>query len=932
MGDGPLDLEFFVGNDFHRRRCPACGHNFWALPNDEGQYVHGELCGDSPCVEYSFLGAPVIPDAYDLDSMRELYLGFFERRGHTRMVRYPVVARWRADIYLTIASIADFQPHVTSGLVPPPANPLTISQPCIRLNDMASVGRSGRHLTNFEMMAHHAFNSPAEKVYWQNETVRLCHELYSDELNIKPELITYKENPWVGGGNGGQALEVLAGGLELATLVFMNLTDDPNGPIELKGQRFSEQELAIVDTGYGLERMVWASSGTPTLYEAIYPDIVKFVSEQAGVAELLADPTTARIIGLNARIAGVLNVDLGTNLSALRKEVLARLRQEGLKLSMDELLAAVEPLERVFAVTDHARCLAFMFGDGIVPSSVKSGYLARMVARRTLGLLEQLGCPDLLPELIDIHLKGLGNFPELVKARDHIQAIVELEVVRYRDTLARGRRAVSRYLAENPKSGVGIDQLIHFYESAGLPPQVVANEAASHGVEVEVPADFTAQVAVAHSTEETPEAEAERSLDLPPTVPLYYSRPPGRTFESKVLWSEGHEVVMDATGFYPEGGGQPCDLGHLAFGDGKGSKVVDVKKFGEVIVHTLDGPAPPAGSMVKGEVDWERRMAHVRHHTGAHVVGAAARRLLGGHIWQAGASKTAERARLDITHYQRLTAEQLDDIERIANEIVLADESVEHVELPRAEADARFGHVLYQGGVPPGSKIRVLRIGEDDERIVDVQACGGTHAARTGEVGYLKLLGTTRVQEGVERLEFAAGPAAVTRVQEREAWLREAADQLGVPADQLPATARRFFGEWKERGKEVERLQKQLAKGGGSGLTSEEVGGVTVHWGVREGAAMAELQSMARELTEKPGSLALLGATPEGSPKGVLLAAVADDAPQGLHCGKLMQAGARAGGGKGGGKPNIAQGACPAEGIEAAVAAMVEAARAQLSG
>ena len=934
MGDGPLDLKFFLKNGFHRRRCPACGYHFWTLPDEQGKFVHGELCGDSPCVEYSFLGAPVIPKVHDLDSMRELYLGFFEKRGHTRLDRFPVVARWRNDIYLTIASIADFQPHVTSGLVPPPANPLTISQPCIRLNDMASVGRSGRHLTNFEMMAHHAFNSPTEKIYWQNETVRLCHELYSEELSIKPELITYKENPWVGGGNGGQALEVLAGGLELATLVFMNLAEDPKGPIELEGQRFVEQELAIVDTGYGLERMVWATTGTPTLYEAIYPDIVKFVSQQAGVAELLADPTTARIIGLNAKIAGVLNVDLGTNLSVLRQEVLARLRQEGLKLSMDELLAAVEPLERVFAVTDHARCLAFMFGDGVVPSSVKSGYLARMVARRTLGLLEQLGCPDLLPELIDIHLKGMGCFPELQRARDHILAIVELEVDRYRDTLSRGQRAVSRYLAENPGSGLGIDQLIHFYESAGLPPQVVVAEAARRGVQVEVPADFTARVAVAHSKAEAQEQEVGRTFELPPTEPLYYARPASRTFESRVLWSQGVEMVTEATGFYPEGGGQPHDLGHFQFADGQRSRVLEVQKYGEVIVHTLERPAPEVGSVVQGEVDWQRRMAHVRHHTGAHIVGAAARRLLGRHIWQAGASKTADRARLDITHYQRLTPKQLDDIERMANEIVLNDEPVTHVELPRAEADARYGHILYQGGVPPGSSIRVLRIGEDDEQLVDVQACGGTHAMRTGEIGYLKLLGTTRVQEGVERLEFAAGAAAVARVQEREAWLREAADELGVPADRLPATARRFFDEWKERGKDVERLQKQLAKGGGSGLTTQEVGGVTIHWGVREGTAMTELQSMARELTMQPGSLALLGATAEASAddlaKGMLLAAVSEEAPAALHCGRLMQTGAQAGGGKGGGKPNIAQGACPAEGVEAAVTAMVEAARSQL--
>jgi len=932
MGDGPLDLKFFNDHNFKRRLCPACGYHFWALPDDKGRFVHGELCGDSPCVEYSFLGAPVVPRAHDLDSMRELFLGFFEKRGHTRLARYPVVARWRTDIYLTIASIADFQPHVTSGLVPPPANPLTISQPCIRLNDMPSVGRSGRHLTTFEMMAHHAFNSPAEKIYWQNGTVKLCHQLYTDELHIKPELISYKENPWVGGGNGGQALEVLAGGLELATLVFMNLKDDPKGPVELKGQRFSEQELAIVDTGYGLERMVWASQGTSTLYEAIYPEVVRFVSREAGVEELLLDPTISRLIGLNARVAGVLNIDLGTDLPALRKEVLGRLRQEGLKLSMEELLAAVEPLERVFAVADHARCLAFMFGDGVVPSSVKSGYLARMVARRSLGLLERLGCPDLLSEIVKAQLDQLTGFPELIQARDRILKIIELEERRYSDTLSRGRRAVSRYLKENPDSGFGVDQLIHFYNSAGLPPQVVAAEAAQHGIQVEVPADFTARVAVAHDKEEAREETTGRTLALAATESLYHARPPDRNFETEVLWSQGSEVVLKATGFYPEGGGQPCDLGHLEFSEGEQAKVTDVRKHDGVIVHTLEGHVPAVGTTVRGVLDWERRMAHVRHHTGAHIVGAAARRLLGDHIWQAGANKPAKRARLDITHYRRVTAEQLEEIERIANEIVLADEPVKHTELPRSVADARFGHVLYQGGVPLGSKLWVVRIGADDRHLIDVQACGGTHAGHTGEIGYIKLLGSTRVQEGIERLEFAAGLAAVAAGQERERLLRQAAEPLGVPVDRLPATTQRFFAEWKERGKEVERLQKQLAKGSGSGITSEDVGGITIHWGVRNGSGMDELRSMARELTARPGSLALLGAVPEGSPKAMLFAALGPEAPEDLHCGRLLQAGARAGGGKGGGKPSIAQGACPAQGVEAAIAAMVEVAKAQLGG
>ena len=222
----------------------------------------------------------------NLDEAREAFLSFFEKHNHSRVPRDSVVARWRNDIYLSIASIAVFQPHVTSGSSKPPANPLTISQPCIRLNDLESVGRSGRHLTTFEMMAHHAFNTEEQNIYWQDRTVELCHELYTS-LGLAGSEITYKENPWVGGGNGGEALEVLAGGLDLATLVFMDLEEDPDGDIELKGIKFKRMPRSIVDTGYGLERLVWASQGTSTIYEAVFPDAVSHLTKLTNLKDSL---------------------------------------------------------------------------------------------------------------------------------------------------------------------------------------------------------------------------------------------------------------------------------------------------------------------------------------------------------------------------------------------------------------------------------------------------------------------------------------------------------------------------------------------------------------------------------------------------------------------------------------------------------------------
>ena len=215
MLEEEYQLEYFKNQGLTRKICKSCGSAFWTRDSSR------EVCGDAPCEPYTFIGNPVFT-CHTVDEMREAYLSFFEKNGHTRIERYPVAARWRDDIYLTIASIADFQPFVTAGIVPPPANPLTISQPCIRLNDLDSVGKSGRHLTTFEMLAHHAFNTPTEEIYWKDRTVELCDQFL---VSIGGDLnkVTYKEHPWIGGGNAGPSVEVMIGGLEVATLVFMSL-------------------------------------------------------------------------------------------------------------------------------------------------------------------------------------------------------------------------------------------------------------------------------------------------------------------------------------------------------------------------------------------------------------------------------------------------------------------------------------------------------------------------------------------------------------------------------------------------------------------------------------------------------------------------------------------------------------------------------------
>lgn len=728
-----LHLDFFQQHGFTRKQCPECGAHFWTTDPEQ------ERCGDPPCVPYSFIGDSRGDHPYDLSEMREAFLSFFEENGHTRLQRYPVVARWRSDVYLTIASIADFQPHVTSGQVPPPANPLVISQPSIRLNDLEEVGRSGRHLTMFEMMGHHAFNND-EQVYWSEETIRLCNE-FLHRIGVPTGQVTYKEGEWYGGGNAGACLEVLAAGMEISTLVFMSLQRSQDGTYEINGERYTQMPLQVVDTGYGLERLVWLTQGSETVYDAIFPDV----------------------------------------LAAIR-DTSATMRHRD-----------------IYALADHTRCLAFMLGDGIVPSNAEEGYLARLIARRALRFIDRLELDMALADVVDLHLQQLAtDFPDLAASREAMHAMLDKETAKYDETLDKGRRLVTRYVAEHDR--VPEDTLIQFYDTHGVPPDVVKEVA---GDAVTIPDDFASRVAELHTSAQPATKEAEESPYT--TQPLYYEQPYRQTFEAAIVWSgtvdDSPAVILDKTLFYPEGGGQASDTGTLRQGDEE-RRVTRAEKQGDAIVHVLDGPLKKGS--VEGAIDWQRRYDMMRHHTATHLINAAARAVLGGHIWQKGSQLDDQEARLDMSHYQRITPEELRSIEATANEWVREARPVTKQQMPREQAEQQYGMRLYQGGPPAGGTLRILEI-----QGVEVEACGGTHVDNTAEIGCIKITGTERVQDGVERLKFKAAEQALDYVHSRDALLRETAGVLDVSPEVLPQTVERFFTEWKQLRKQVEELQKQ---------------------------------------------------------------------------------------------------------------------------
>jgi alanyl-tRNA synthetase len=629
-----------------------------------------------------------------------------------------------------------------------------------------------------------------------------------------------------------------------------------------------------------------------------------------------------------AKYSGLVSVDKTANRLDARRQV-AKL----VGIDADKLDKVLIPVENAFAVADHTKCLSFILSEGIVPSNIHEGYLARLLFRRVYRLLKMLGMSERLYDVVDMQVDYWGkDYPHIKAMRNEIMEMLKVEEEKFEDTIKRGEGLVKRIADELKAKRVSrLPQatLSELYDSHGLPPEIVKEAAEAEGVKVEVPENFYALIANRHTQATKPveeeETKAEETLEtavqkLPPTEQLYYADAYMKEFDAKVLKVINSQyVVLERTYFYPEGGGQPADHGFLTFGKAK-AEVVDVRKVGRVIVHTVKGSlAPKEGAVVKGMLDWDKRYALMKAHTATHLVNGAARRVLGEHVWQHGTQKGLESTRLDISHYRRLTPEEIHKIETLANQAVLANMPVTTAWMPRSEAEARYGFRLYQGGAVPGKDIRVVKTGD-----WDVEACAGTHLKRTGEIGFIKIVYTERIQDGVERLGYAVGLHALKAVQQQESLLWKVSETLGAPLEKLDKTAEKIVKELKEANSTSRRLEKKLAaleanvQGSADIASSVGLPSRTVTE-VVEGIKMYKINygdendvsRMIRTTTEitknQVGTIALSYSATATSGT-IVMSGSMDVTKAGFDADKIIKEIAPIFGGGGGGRPNFAQG------------------------
>ncbi|MBU0667230.1 MAG: alanine--tRNA ligase [Nanoarchaeota archaeon] len=747
---------------FERKICPSCKKPFWTTTNRV-------ICGDPACSnEFGFIGKSPAKNSLSYVEVWTKFSKMFKKFGYTPINRYPVVSRWNPTMEYTNASIAAFQPYVISGEIKPPANPLIIPQFCLRFGDVDNVGITGSHNTGFVMIGQHMFVPPAD---WdQNEVFRHIHSWIKNGLGLSNDEVTFHEDAWAGGGNFGCCMEFFSRGCELGNQVYMLYEQTNNG--------YKELNMKVLDMGMGQERNAWFSQGTNTMYDAIFPTIIKKLLQKTGVNK--DDDLFKRFVPYS----GLLNLDETENINKSWSLVAKKVG-----VSVSELKSGILPMSEIYSVAEHSRSLLFALNDGALPSNVGGGYNLRMLLRRTLGFIDKNDWNLSIPDICSWHASYLKKiFPELSQNLDGVSEILNVEKRKYFENKKRSKQIISQVI----KTDVSEKKLLELYDSQGVNPEQVKSEAAKIGKKIVIPENFYAKLSELHEHSEQ-KTQTRKSRDVPvsdvlDTKALYFDSYDYVDFKSVVLKVIDNMVVLEKTAFYPTSGGQLHDIGTI-----NGVNVVDVFKEGGVIVHVLEKkPSLSKNNLAVGKIDISRRLQLAQHHTATHILNGACKKILGKHVWQAGASKSEDKARLDITHYDQLTDEQVKKIGSLANEIVRNNLPVYKSFLPRDIAEAKYGFTIYQGGAVPGKKLRIVEIPG-----FDVEACGGTHLNLTGECKSIKILKTSKVQDGVIRIEFASGGAASSFKKEEDSFLSESAKILLCEKSQVPFRAQELFEKWK---------------------------------------------------------------------------------------------------------------------------------------
>ncbi|UYG08241.1 alanine--tRNA ligase [Halomonas sp. M4R1S46] len=839
--------------------------------------------------------------------IRQAFLKYFEEQGHTIVPSSSLVPGNDPTLLFTNAGMVPFK-DVFLGRDPRPYVRATSAQRCVRAggkhNDLDNVGYTARHHTFFEMLGNFSFGDyfkrdairfawtfltevlglPREKLW---VTVHVSDDeaerIWKDEIGVDPERfsrldednfwqmgdtgpcgpsseIFFDHGPEVWGGPPGSPEEDGDRYIEIWNLVFMQFDRDAGGEMH-------PLPKPSIDTGMGLERIAAVMQGVHSNYEI---DLFQYLLEAAARATGHADTTT--------------------------------------------------PSLRVIA--DHIRSCAFLVADGVLPSNEGRGYVLRRIIRRAVRHGHKLGAKgNFFHTLVGALDAVMGDaYPELREARHQIERVLLKEEEQFARTLEHGMGLLEEALGELQGEVLAGETVFKLYDTYGFPYDLTADVCRERGVSLDEAGferELEAQRERARAASQF-DADYGAALDLEgETAFTGYDRLEDRATVTALVDREGNGlaklvpeqrgvVVLDRTPFYGESGGQVGDTGYLTLEGGRFLVTDTQKQAGHHLHHgvLLEGELA-VGAQVTPRVDASLRAATVRNHSATHLLHQALRMVLGDHVQQKGSLVTPERLRFDFSHFEPMTAEQLAEVERLVNEQVLAnaDTRIEHMTLD--EAKARGAAALFEAKY--AEDVRVLSIGADG---FSVELCGGTHVARSGDIGCFHIVSEAGIASGVRRIEAITGEGALAYFREQEARVGRIAERLKAKPEQLEERVDALVERNRGLEKELERLKGKLASAAGNDMLGEarEVKGVKVLAKRLEGVSGKELRGMLDQLKNKLGSgIVVLGVADESAGKVSLIAGVTDDLTARVKAGELVNHVASQVGGKGGGRPDMAQ-------------------------
>jgi len=843
--------------------------------------------------------------------IREKFLRFFESKGHTIVPSSPLVPANDPTLLFTNSGMVQFK-DVFLGKEHRPYKRATSSQRSVRAggkhNDLENVGYTARHHTFFEMLGNFSFGD-----YFKREAIAYAWELLTGVYGLP------KEKLWVTVyQDDDEAYDIWAKEIGVPAERIVRIGDNKGAPYA------SDNFWQMADTGpcgpcseifYDHGPEVWGGPpGSPEADGDRYIEIWNLVFMQydrdaSGTLHPLPRPCVDTGMGLE-RIAAVLqHVHSNYEIDLFQALIAAAARETG-------CTDLANPSLRVIA--DHIRACAFLIVDGVIPGNEGRGYVLRRIVRRALRHGHKLGQPKpFFHRLVADLDRAMGDaYPELRAARDRVAEVLAQEEERFGETLEHGMAILEAALAGGAKRLDG-ETAFKLYDTYGFPLDLTADVCRERGVSVDEPGFEAAMNRQREQARAAGKFKMAAGLDYAGQSTAFHGYERLALEGAKVLavYVDGVSVpamqggqqgvvVLDNTPFYAESGGQVGDAGELWSADRRVRFAVeDTQKIqAEVFGHhgRLLSGALKVGDTVTAEVDAERRARTVRNHSATHLMHKALREVLGTHVQQKGSLVDPDKTRFDFSHNAPLTDDEVRRIETIVNREILANAATQARLMGFDEAVKHGAMALF--GEKYGDRVRVLDIGSSRE------LCGGTHVDRTGDIGLFKIVSEGGVAAGIRRVEAVTGENALAWVQQLEDTVNEAAAALKAPASELSAKLGQMLEQVKAAEKELARLKSKLAASQGDDLAGQaiEVGGLRVLAASLDGADVKTLRETMDKLKDKLGSAAIVLAGVDGG-KVSLIAGVTADATAKVKAGELVNFVASQVGGKGGGRPDMAQ-------------------------